>query len=727
MRILKHRAITFVALLVLQPFLIFSDAALAAEENTAVEKSQTEQSQTEQSQTEQSSQQVSDLVQILEKAEKAFAEGEYDRARQEYARLKERAPDNILGYLGIGRIDLLQGKNMDALEQLSKAVEIAPHSPDARFELGSTYLALGMLDDAIKHLKIAADISPQRPEIQYKLASARSLLDASSVSPGVAQDTSEAPASPDETSSISIIYRLITSGRLEESVEQAMKAAEAHPDSPNLQYQLGMLYKAQGDINQALVHFENALTLNPQHVLALDQIAMIYLGQNNYVAAEKVLDSWIALDADDPSAQFGKAWCQIMKGDFARAEKHLTRAVQLDPRNVELLNHYGLVLREQGDDGRAMRIFERALDLKPQARSPRLNLAMIYLADDKAMKADNVIDPLRSQQMRRPFFMAVSALCHARLGQLEEAMKESDAAYKLVPDMPVSIVARAEVLSLTKDPQALPLLEEARKRYPRNILVLQELAESYARTGDYRKAEDCARESLTLNQDNLKMAELLVEILARQGKVEEAFESASSIKYPDERKVRMLHGRVLVLAGKKKEAVAYFKDLVDKDSDDLEAAYRLAELYFEDGKYKDARKCLESILEEDPGRENSRLLLARLLYQTRKYKEALVELSHISPDSEAGLATSCIEARCHYRLKQYRQAINGLAACMKNRDLDPEELIIYATALKETGDLDQAKKMLVRARDKNPVDRSVRSQIKKLEQDLPAVAENGTR
>ncbi|MCA9800400.1 MAG: tetratricopeptide repeat protein [Cyanobacteria bacterium HKST-UBA02] len=720
MRILKHRTITIAALLIFQP--IFSSAGLAAEnaaeENTAVEKSQTEKS----------SQQVNDLVQILEKAEKAFAEGEYDQARQEYARLKERAPDNILGYLGIGRIDLLQGKNMDALEQLSKAVEIAPHSPDARFELGSTYLALGMLDDAIKHLKIAADISPQRPEIQYKLASARSLLDASSVSPGAsAQDTSEAPASPDETSSISIIYRLITSGRLEESVEQAMKAAEAHPDSPNLQYQLGMLYKAQGDINQALVHFENALTLNPQHVLALDQIAMIYLGQNNYVAAEKVLDSWIALDADDPSAQFGKAWCQIMKGDFARAEKHLTRAVQLDPRNVELLNHYGLVLREQGDDGRAMRIFERALDLKPQARSPRLNLAMIYLADDKAMKADNVIDPLRSQQMRRPFFMAVSALCHARLGQLEEAMKESDAAYKLVPDMPVAIVARAEVLSLTKDPQALPLLEQARKRYPRNILVLQELAESYARIGDYQKAEECARESLTLNQDNLKMAELLVEILARQGKVEEAFESASSIKYPDERKVRMLHGRVLVLADKKKEAVAYFKDLVDKDSDDLEAAYRLAELYFEDGKYKDARKCLENILEEDPGRENSRLLLARLLYETRKYKEALGELSHITPDSEAGLATSCIEARCHYRLKQYRQAISGFAACMKNRDLDPEELIMYATALKETGDLDQAKKMLARARDKNPVDRSVRSQIKKLEQDLPAVAENGAR
>lgn len=712
MRTKNQRAITLAALFFLPLVLpVFSSPAPAADKNEAVEASQ-----------------VNDLVRILEEAEKSFAEGNYDRARQEYVRLRDRAPDNILGYLGIGRIDLLQGKNMDALEQLSKAVEIAPHSPDAQFELGSTYLALGMLDDAIKHLKIAADISPQRPEIQYKLASARSILDASSVSPGAAaQDAGEAPASAEETSSIAIIHRLITSGRLEESVEQAKRAAEAHPESPNLQYQLGMLYKAQGDINQALVQFENALILNPQHVLALDQIAMIYLDQNNYAAAEKVLDSWIALDADDPSAQFGKAWCQIMKGDFAEAEEHLTRAVQLDPRNVELLNHYGLVLRERGDDRRAMQIFERAVDLKPQARSPRLNLAMIYLADDQALKADNVIDPLRSKQMRRPFFMAVSALCHARLGQLEEAMRESEAAYKLMPDMPVSIVARAEVLSLAKDPQALPLLEQARKRYPRNILVLQELAESYARNGDYERAEDCARESLTLNPDNLKIAELLVEILARQGKVEEAFESASSIKYPDERKVRMLHGRVLTLAGKKKEAVAYFKELVEKDSDDLEAAYRLAELYFEDQKFKDARRCLENILEEDPGRENSRLLLARLLYETRKYREALGELTHIAPDSETGLATSCIEARCHYRLKHYRQAIGGFATCMRNRDLDPEELIMYATALKETGDLEQAKKMLARARDKNPVDRSIRSQIRKLEQDLPAVAENDAR
>ncbi|MBZ0294059.1 MAG: tetratricopeptide repeat protein, partial [Anaerolineae bacterium] len=184
----------------------------------------------------------------------------------------------------------------------------------------------------------------------------------------------------------------------------------------------------------------------------------------------------------------------------------------------------------------------------------------------------------------------------------------------------------------------------------------------------------------------------------------------------------MLHGFILEESGRKKEALAFYKSLVEKDSDDLVAAYRLSLLYFKDQKYKNAENILDDILEENPGMEEARILLANLYFDKGLYKEAISQLDHIARGSMVELEAAFLAAKCQFKLNRFRDAVIGFKTLSASRDLKPDELIMYATALKETNDFISAKLMLAKAKNQDPKDKAVKAQIRRLEQDLPPIA-----
>ena len=76
-----------------------------------------------------------------------FSQGRYTEGEVLARRLTERFPRNAFGWKALGVMLGLQGKNVEALESLQKAVELAPEDADAYSNMGAALQEQGRRDE----------------------------------------------------------------------------------------------------------------------------------------------------------------------------------------------------------------------------------------------------------------------------------------------------------------------------------------------------------------------------------------------------------------------------------------------------------------------------------------------------------------------------------------------------------------------------------------------------
>jgi len=99
-------------------------------------------------------------------AELKLASGELDAARDLYASLVERAPDNAAFQNNLAWVLGEQGALDQALTHARMAVALAPEDPGVRDTLGVILLKRGEIEEAREHLARAAQAAPDRVDIQ---------------------------------------------------------------------------------------------------------------------------------------------------------------------------------------------------------------------------------------------------------------------------------------------------------------------------------------------------------------------------------------------------------------------------------------------------------------------------------------------------------------------------------------------------------------------------------
>jgi Flp pilus assembly protein TadD len=104
----------------------------------------------------------------------ALAEaGKLDEARAEIQKAIELNPDNGSAHINLGHIlEVMGGHREDAIEELTKGIQLAPKSSDGHNIYGVILARMGKLDEAIVELQSAVDLAPQSPECRYNLGRA---------------------------------------------------------------------------------------------------------------------------------------------------------------------------------------------------------------------------------------------------------------------------------------------------------------------------------------------------------------------------------------------------------------------------------------------------------------------------------------------------------------------------------------------------------------------------
>jgi len=151
-------------------------------------------------------------------------------------------------------------------------------------------------------------------------------------------------------------------------------AAAAKPDELDLQFQLGSLLERAGDRKGAEEVFTKVLAKNPEHAPSLNYLGYMWAESGvNLDRAQEMLNRAVNQEPDNGAYVDSLGWVYFRQGKLDLAEKYLTDATRLLPRDATVHEHLGDVLAKRGDMQRALKLYQTAVDLDPESKDvPKL-------------------------------------------------------------------------------------------------------------------------------------------------------------------------------------------------------------------------------------------------------------------------------------------------------------------------------------------------------------------
>jgi len=226
------------------------------------------------------------------------------------------------------------------------------------------------------------------------------------------------------------------------------------PSSSDVPMALALVARRQGNWNQSIAYFEQALALDPRNVDLLIRMADTYDAVRQFPAAIKLYDRMLDIIPKDPGAIAGKVWVYQAQGNLQEAARLLS-GINWQNSRADVL---WVQLRLERNYGEAIRFLQAKLaqvDLtREETADFQLDLALMQrLAGDTAdakVTAEQVLNTLESLYREKPddaFLTQQLSFAYAHIGEKDLALKLAERAVALRP--------RA------KDAMSGPTLEEA--------------------------------------------------------------------------------------------------------------------------------------------------------------------------------------------------------------------------------------------------------------------------
>lgn len=345
---------------------------------------------------------------------------------------------------------------------------------------------------------------------------------------------------------------------------------------------LGLVYLAQGRIDEARSNFSRVLDLNSTFFQARIKLARIDFALENPNGAVNHLNAILSKD-DSYIPAYDLLYEYAMSiGDDVRAERYLTTAISANPEiitpRVKLINYYF----ERNANQRAKRRAEQLFQLFPDHAKANSLLGKSYLLSGQV---DEAIVLLRKSIEIDPTVLEVHLLLSDALireGKISEARIALDAGLPFVEDRVPLIFKSIELSKIDRDfkkayQYANQLKLEQETLSAGNILQ----GEINIAEGRYDNAVDAFLRAQKAGEADDKILYRLAEAYAKSGNRDYAIEIASGHLASNENDINMRHFIALFQfeSGNIEEAIYHYDYLLDLNQNDAVANNNLALIY----------------------------------------------------------------------------------------------------------------------------------------------------
>jgi tetratricopeptide (TPR) repeat protein len=424
--------------------------------------------------------------------------------------------------------------------------------------------------------------------------------------PDAAREGIERPDAPPEYD-VLVGNLAALEGRIADARDAFTRAATKDPDSAYLQRSLGRFSAQLDDLDQALIHGQRAVELDPEDDEARlflgrlyrirrdaagaegvlldengqpvsDQAALllyqVYLERNRLPEALTVAQDLVASDPGSLGGYMALATAHERMGRPAEAESALRRALEHHPGRFVLYSRMARMRRAAGDREGEIAIYREVLLSHPKHYGTMVSLAEALIATE----------------------------------DLEGAIQTYEEIVAQYPDDQQSIRRLSSLeFSAGQHQRAAERLERALERSPHHLSLAYTLGQVWRGAGDPESAL-AAFQRLPVGHANYADARLqILEILEQRGDHEAALEEAERIRTIKPSRALDFHTATLRWrAGDFEGGVELLGSLLAVNPDDDEVLYQLGVLHGMAKRVDEALGYMEAALEKNP--ENAHAL-----------------------------------------------------------------------------------------------------------------------
>lgn len=377
--------------------------------------------------------------------------------------------------------------------------------------------------------------------------------------------------------------------------------------------------------------------------------ALMATRQKDFETAESNLDQALAIRPDWDSALLMKTKLVAQSGDTVTAMRMLEKATVRFPDNAEIHTLYAKLLAMQHEYPKAVKHFQRVVDLDPENADAGFALAIMQstLGDFDSAR-DGLLELAKKPKHRQRAYLQLGQLAAenklfdealAWLDQVDSTplaydaqiyasdilLEQKDFSGALTrlrklrntyPQLSPRIVLReAEIYSQTKRPEkAVEVLSGTIATHPteKQLLYMRSLLAD--QIGDYQLAESDLLALLALEPDNVNALNALGYILCNRTErlqdAEQYIQRAIKLK-PDDAAIMDSMGWLRYRQNNYEEALTYLQAAYQKNND-VEIGTHLAEVLWMDNQQDKAKQILQEVWKKDSSHQSLLKMKQRL-------------------------------------------------------------------------------------------------------------------
>jgi tetratricopeptide (TPR) repeat protein len=311
----------------------------------------------------------SDVRKICEQATTAYENAEYEKALALTNKCLEEDPGNMEAYITRAstreQLRDLQG----ALTDYSIYNDRYPDHPDVLYSLATLRYTLGFYDQAkTDFLKLLQLHSGETNAIFFRIGASGA---------GANQVTTKA------TGMEPLIYNYLgltetKLGHFKEAVAWLDSAIAGQQKEPDFYVNRGLAREALGDTT-AVLDFQRALTLNPDHVAARANIANLQRSKGKTEDSMNEIEKAIDSDSSMLHPYLARAFQRMEGGYYKGALEDYNRALEIDGKDAEIWLNRGIVKEKTNDLKGAFTDYTQAIELNEKYDKAWLNRGNVLL------------------------------------------------------------------------------------------------------------------------------------------------------------------------------------------------------------------------------------------------------------------------------------------------------------------------------------------------------------
>lgn len=329
---------------------------------------------------------------------------ELEQSAVSFRRALELRPNYAPAHMRLGKVLIELDRSEEAAAELVRALELAPELQQARVALAQVRLAQEDLEESERLLLKALETEPRHGQ-------ALTTLGRVYMRQGRRDDARQVAERARDAAS----YNLFSDPLMAQVVAEGVSTVQI--------WERAKSFFEQGDYEQAVLGLRRVVSLQPDNVDALLQLAVAHGNLGELERARFYLERVVALDPEQVEPRLDLAQLMLTQGRAGAAVEQLRRARALAPERLEVEWLLGRSLLETGDLEGALQAFENAERAEIEAPSWALSAWGRALALDG--RPEEALLRLRAALRRAPNdpeALFYAGLVLEGLGRLDEAV-----------------------------------------------------------------------------------------------------------------------------------------------------------------------------------------------------------------------------------------------------------------------------------------------------------------